>query len=1174
MACGLNLLTSTASYAQLVRAVSAAVKGPAGPRAASGSSGAAVFSGDGRLAFFLSTASDLVPNLPATGSASVYSRDLTTGLVRLVSPSAAHGGPGNGDVTGFDVSANGHWVAFSSRSSDMVPGDTNQVEDVFLFDVEAGKTIRITEGADGGQADRESGYPSISADGRFVIFESLASNLVSGLDQNGVSDVFLWNRETRGVTLVSATTNGISGNGRSIALGMSEDGSRTMFRSEASNLVPDADGIPTDLFIWTRVSNSVSRISLPGLDAQGAQSPVTAYNPVLSGDGRLLAFRTRSSPGGSAGHEGVWLVDLEQGTRTNVSAGLWLRQPVGLSDSSGPVMTRDGSRLAFEAQDTTNRPGKVWLWSKGVGLKLLGGQGADPTANGIEPGGSFSPVLSPDGQFLAFQSTNAVPLAGVPTSGKARWYVHEIGTEILRTPFPSLDDETACAFPMFSSDGTKLLLESAASIPGAEDSNGESDVFAMSLALDNIQMLSQADPSLARTTGRGATLGLGDDHPGILSHDGRLVTFSSDAEDLVPIDGNGLRDVFVRDLVEASTEMISVAPDGRPSNGDSGQPTMTPDGRHVAFVSSGSNMLAGDMGWYNVVFVRDRASGLTRIASALDRSDVRVNGLSGLPRISATGHLVSFSRSDYSALSPTSAREVLVRHVASQRSFKAGVGAGSNIRLAVMDSRGEKIFYTPSLLDGKLHSYKVGQGGDSVVISWPQPVPSADVFSLSQSGSRIAFAGINPASSTSGYGVYWREIGASNSAGEILRPFGPWAQRARNISISADGRRVVFQSVAAPSGMVDMNGTNDVFVYDIATKALSRVSTSYEGNRAARGTSDSPVISGDGRLVAFRSDADDLVPGDTNGCPDIFVCNLDTGRMEMVSRRWRDGAPANGRSFTPMLSADGRTCLFRSTATDLVPGDYNGLTDLFAATLPPSWVGGTGFNPPFVMTTKDPPIPLPPVSWAGLPVRYEVVSGPGLIVDGRLIPQGVGSLVVRATEQKSDGSAGESTTRSISVMVPVKEPQAIRWGITNDMVIQGVSEVPLRATSSSGLPVRFVVLSGPATVEGERLLVTGYGRVVVMAGAPASDGFLADEVTRTFSVQPAPVRPTLSISVVLGGQGLDVGVTGASGGTAVIERSPDLVLWTPILTNALPLRFEVPSGPGLQGYYRAYTPGP
>ena len=146
-------------------------------------------------------------------------------------------------------------------------------------------------------------------------------------------------------------------------------------------------------------------------------------------------------------------------------------------------------------------------------------------------------------------------------------------------------------------------------------------------------------------------------------------------------------------------------------------------------------------------------------------------------------------------------------------------------------------------------------------------------------------------------------------------------------SISADGRFVAFAAWARNLAPGDTNGFGDVFVHDRGTGTTERLSADRTGTEA-NDTIHQPAISGDGHVVAFVSAATNLVPGDTNGQADVFVHDRPSGTTERVSVN-SDGAEGDGSSERPTLSADGRYVAFSSSATNLVPGDTNGQSDVF-----------------------------------------------------------------------------------------------------------------------------------------------------------------------------------------------------------------------------------------------------
>jgi Tol biopolymer transport system component len=146
-------------------------------------------------------------------------------------------------------------------------------------------------------------------------------------------------------------------------------------------------------------------------------------------------------------------------------------------------------------------------------------------------------------------------------------------------------------------------------------------------------------------------------------------------------------------------------------------------------------------------------------------------------------------------------------------------------------------------------------------------------------------------------------------------------------ALSADGRFVAFKSRASNLVVGDTNDQDDVFVHDRRTGTTERVSVGPNGVQG-NGDNDEPALSADGRFVAFTSDASNLVPGDTNGSPDVFVRDRRTGTTERMSVR-RDGVQVRGFSYNPALSADGRFVAFVSSAHTLVPGDTNDEGDVF-----------------------------------------------------------------------------------------------------------------------------------------------------------------------------------------------------------------------------------------------------
>jgi Tol biopolymer transport system component len=227
-----------------------------------GASGEPAVSDDARFVAFASAASNLVAG-DGNGSRDVFVHDRQTGATTLASVPAA-GGFANGDSFSPALSADGRFVAFLSAASDLVPGDTNGRTDVFVNDRQTGLTTRVSLSTARAEANADCAFaPAIRADGRFVAFTSSATNLVAG-DSNGVDDVFVHDRatgRTRRVSVSSTRAQGNAASGRRPSL--ADHGMTVAFTSAATNLVPgDGNGVE-DVFVHDLQTGQTSRVSQP-----------------------------------------------------------------------------------------------------------------------------------------------------------------------------------------------------------------------------------------------------------------------------------------------------------------------------------------------------------------------------------------------------------------------------------------------------------------------------------------------------------------------------------------------------------------------------------------------------------------------------------------------------------------------------------------------------------------------------------------------------------------------------------------------------------------------------------------------------------------------------------------------------------------------------------------------
>lgn len=327
---------------------------------ADGDSGTSSTSGDGRYVAFWSEAGNLAAS-DTDGVMEVYVKDTLSGATALASADAA-GAPGNAASDMPAIADDGRFIAFRSAASNLVPGDTNGVLDVFVRDTVTGTTALASTSSAGapGDADSSDTYPpAISADGRYVAFESAASNLVPG-DINGKRDIFVKDMETGETRLVSVTADGIQGDGGSLNATISDDGRFVLFRSIAGNLAPGdtriCNGVNcSDIFLKDLETGVLTKVST---DAAGSDADDASWDPALSGDGRYAAFSsaaTNLAPGDANGDYDVFVKDIANGAVYLVSRGVDGQS--GNDWSIGPYLSADGLRVAFRSEAADLAPG-------------------------------------------------------------------------------------------------------------------------------------------------------------------------------------------------------------------------------------------------------------------------------------------------------------------------------------------------------------------------------------------------------------------------------------------------------------------------------------------------------------------------------------------------------------------------------------------------------------------------------------------------------------------------------------------------------------------------------------------------------------------------------------------------------------------------------------------------
>jgi WD40 repeat protein len=299
-------------------------------------------SGDGMLVAFDSAASNLVVG-DTNGQWDIFLRDRTAGTTTLVSVDAS-GTQGNGNSYFPAISADGLFVAFYSTATNLVAGDTNACSDVFVRDLSAGTTELVSVDSSGTQGNDQSYSGAISSDGRFVAFTSLSTNFVPG-DTNGLLDVFVRDRLHGTTERVSIDSSGAQADAYSWFPALSADGSLVAFESFADNLVPGDSNGRGDSFVHDRASGTTERVSL---GPNGVEANWDCELPSISADGRFVSFSSRASnlvAGDSNFSSDVFVRDRTVGVtrRESVdSAGA-----EGDGDSFDANLSTDGSTVVF-----------------------------------------------------------------------------------------------------------------------------------------------------------------------------------------------------------------------------------------------------------------------------------------------------------------------------------------------------------------------------------------------------------------------------------------------------------------------------------------------------------------------------------------------------------------------------------------------------------------------------------------------------------------------------------------------------------------------------------------------------------------------------------------------------------------------------------------------------------
>ncbi|HEX8458649.1 MAG TPA: Calx-beta domain-containing protein [Pyrinomonadaceae bacterium] len=467
---------------------------------------------DGRYVVFSSSARDLTSDL-ITGE-NIFVRDMQTGATELVSVNAA----GTGSAGGFSyspaISDDGRYVAFTSNASDLVGNDTNRNTDVFVRDRQTGTTELVSVNSAGkASGNSQSDFPAITSDGRYVLFISYATDLVSENDATGIfgPDVFVRDRQTGTTRLVSINSAGTaSGAGNSLSAKITPDGRYVAFLGYAGDLVANVSDVNDDLDVFVR-------------DMQTATTTLVSVNDAGTGSGnRGSGFGFNITP-----------------------------------DGRYVVFGSDATDLVAAPADA-NRRGDIYVRDLQTGQTELASINRDGTSSGN--GVSFEPGITPDGRYIIFKSqagdlvenddgngedifvrdtqTNATELVSVNRAGVGNTDGAANNTSFSRPPARITPDGRYVAF-----------VSAAVDLTGESDIHGTNDIF--------VRDRQSGATKLVTVSTSPEASGNGDSQLRQISADGRYVLFSSISDNLAAPDTNGLEDVFRYDAQQPGTLQFS-----------------------------------------------------------------------------------------------------------------------------------------------------------------------------------------------------------------------------------------------------------------------------------------------------------------------------------------------------------------------------------------------------------------------------------------------------------------------------------------------------------------------------------------------------------------------------------------------------------------------------------------
>ncbi len=752
------------------------------------------------------------------------------------------------------LSVDGRVLAFTSLADDLVAGDANGVADVFVRD--GSTTTRISTAIGGGDADGPSSHPSLSADGRYVAFQSDATNLVAG-DTNSTTDIFVRDRFAGTTVLVSqpapgATTGAGAPSGTEQPPAPSSS-SETPLSSRDADLAARAAVAPVRVLVRTSTSftpegdlRAFGRVTQRQAIARDQDSVAAA----IRGHGRELR-RTTTLPILVAEVDGVALAQLRSDPKV-ISVTPDDPIPASLVNSGAVVGLPASHDAGFTGRGTA-----VAILDTGVDRThpFLGGRVVEEACYSASSN-------CPNGTTAQTGPGSGVPCTYAPTGCRH-------GTHVAGIAAGAALDADGVA-PRTSI----ISIQVFSRFTGVLCNRGE-DPCPLTFPSDWILGLEHLYELRAKYPIAAVNMSIG----------GFTSTTNCDDDAIKPAIDQ-LRAVGIATVISAGNEGQTNA---------------------IGFPACISSSVG-----VGATTNADLPAGFSNSGPLVELFAPGVGIRSSVPG----GGFANFSGTSMAAPHVTGAWAL-----AKERNPDLTVDAA----LAVFQGTGRAFTDARNGLDFSRLCTSGAIGFDRCpnVGASRRPAISAD-------GTKIAFEsdGALVGPDTNGVtDIYLRDVGEGTTSRLSVATGGAQANGpSTHPSLSGDGTRSAFSSLATNLVVVDTNGVSDVFLRDRTAATTSRISVQPGGAQAAQPSVDA-AISGDGQLVAFATAAP-IWPTDLNGVSDVYAVVIDTGYSHRISAPTGAGSEPNGPSRGPLVSTDGRYVAFLSDATNL-GADANGATDLY-----------------------------------------------------------------------------------------------------------------------------------------------------------------------------------------------------------------------------------------------------